>query len=198
MAAGAAGRARSARRAFTLIELLAVLLIMGLIAGLAFPNLSLRSERAVLDAAREVAATFAYARQRAVATGAPHRVVLDLDVGAWWIEAQPEPPSLFAPPEALPAQDAAHTIALAPPARAAEEFAPLPGPSGRPRELPDELRFDSIETQTAGALLSGQVGLVFESDGTADPALLVLANEAGDLATLRLARLADEVRIARE
>ena len=60
------------------------------------------------------------------------------------------------------------------------------------------MRFDSVETLAAGAVRSGQVQIVFDADGTADPALLVLANEDGDAYSLRLARLADEVRIARE
>jgi hypothetical protein len=60
------------------------------------------------------------------------------------------------------------------------------------------VRFDSVETLAAGAVRSGQVEIVFDADGTADPALLVLADEDANVYTLRLARLADEVRIARE
>ena len=60
------------------------------------------------------------------------------------------------------------------------------------------MRVDSVETLAAGALREGQVAIVFEADGTADPALIVLANEDGDAYVLRLARLADEVRISRE
>ena len=47
-------------------------------------------------------------------------------------------------------------------------------------------------------MASGQVGLVFEEDGTADPALFVLENEEGAVLHVQLARLADEVRIRRE
>ena len=191
-------RARPTRLAFTLIEMLAVLLIMALVAGLTLPNLSLRSDRAVLEEAQELAASFAFTRQRAVATAAPHRVVLDLDRSAYWIEEQPERSDAFAtPPSAPPAKDAARPIRLVAPATGPAEFQPVPGPFGRPRLLREPVHFESVETP-AGAVREGQVQVVFEDDGTADYTVLVLANEDGDAYVLELRRLADEVGIHRE
>jgi prepilin-type N-terminal cleavage/methylation domain-containing protein len=199
-AEGRAQRAGRSRAAFTLIELLAVLLIVGLVAGLTLPNLSLGAERAVLREAQELASSFAFARQRAVATGTPHRVVVDLDEAAYWLEVAPEGPDPFQPvPLATPVPGGGQRkVQLAAPPQSAAGFQPLPGPFGRARWLRDPVRFDSVETLAAGAVRSGQVQIVFDADGTADPALLVLANEDGDAYSLRLARLADEVRIARE
>jgi len=53
-------------------------------------------------------------------------------------------------------------------------------------------------TLAAGPVVSGQVALEFEEDGTADPADFVLQNEEGVVVRVELARLADEVRIRRE
>jgi prepilin-type N-terminal cleavage/methylation domain-containing protein len=188
---------RTSRAAFTLIELLAVLLIMGLVAGITLPNLSLRSERVALGAAQELAADLSYVRQRAVATGTPHRMVVDLDTSDWWIEVWPEEASVFAAPAPPPAEGR-REIQLAAPASPVGEFLPLAGPFGRPHRLPDDVAFESVETLAAGAVLSGQVQLVFEGDGTADPALFVIVNESGDAVHLELSRLADEIRITRE
>jgi prepilin-type N-terminal cleavage/methylation domain-containing protein len=190
-------RAPRAARAFTLIELLAVLLIMGLVAGITLPNLSFRSERVVLGSAEDLAAQLAFTRQRAVATGVTHRVVVDLDAAGWWIEEWPEEASLFAPPPAPPADGARREIPLAPPRSGALEFRPLTGPFGRPHTLPDGVSFASVETLAAGPVVGGQVALVFEGDGTADPALFSLVNEDGDVVELELSRLADEIRIER-
>jgi type II secretion system protein H len=184
-----------ARSGFTLIELLAVLLIMGLVAGIALPNLALRSDRVVLGAAEDLAATFHFTRQRAVATGAPHRVVVDLDAATWWIEEWPEELSLVAPVAAAP--DAQHEIQLSAPPAAVTEFRPLAGPFGRTHALPDEVSFASVETLAEGPVISGQVALLFEGDGTADPAVFAIVNEQGDVVRLELARLADEIRIRR-
>ncbi len=190
-----APRANARRRAFTLIELLAVLLIMGLVAGLTLPNLSLRSERVVLGEAQQLAADLTFTRQRAVATGTPHRVVVDLDGAGWWIEAWPEEASPFAPVAAAP--DGRREIQLSAPPSNAGEPLPLAGPFGHPHTLPEGVSFESVETPaTTGPAASGQVEIVFEGDGTADPALFVLVNESGDVVRLQLSRLADEIRIS--
>ena len=182
--------------AFTLIELLAVLLIMGLVAGITLPNLSFRSERVVLGVAQDLASDLSFTRQRAVATGAPHRVVVDLDAAGWWIEEWPEDASPFAIAPA-PAAGERREIQLAAPQATGLEFRPLVGPFGRPHALPEGVAFASVETLAAGAVLGGQVALVFEGDGTADPALFSLVNEDGYVVHLELSRLADEIRIRR-
>jgi prepilin-type N-terminal cleavage/methylation domain-containing protein len=189
--------ARPQRRGgFTLIELIAVVAIIALVLGLALPNLSIRSRRIVEGAAEQLAGGLYLARQRAVATGAQHRAVLDLDAGVWWLEQLPEQAS-WIPPVVPEAEAARREIQLAAPQAPPAEFVSLPGSLGRPRQLPGEVHFASVETLAAGAQLSGQVALLFEPDGTADPALVQLANDDGDVVQLELARLADEIRIGR-
>jgi prepilin-type N-terminal cleavage/methylation domain-containing protein len=182
--------------AFTLIELLAVLFIIALVLGITLPNLSLRSDRVMLGSAQDLAARLSFARQRAVATGTPHRIVIDLDASAWWIEVRPDAACSFSAPP--PAPSASREVQLAAPRDVEQPFVPLAGPFGRPRQLPEEVFFASIETLAAGPVVSGQVGLVFEEDGTADPALFVLENDEGAVLHVQLARLADEVQIRRE
>ena len=54
-------------RAFTLLEMLIVLVIIAIIAGLALPNIRGNAESVAINAAcRQLVADFSYARQRAI------------------------------------------------------------------------------------------------------------------------------------
>lgn len=189
--------ARRTARAFTLIELLAVLLIITLVLGITLPNLSLRADRVMLGGAEDLASRLGFARQRAVATGSLHRLVVDLDAAAYWLETQPDEATLVAPPPPAPPPGAPREVRLSPPPALVNPFVPLPGPFGRPRQLPDDVFIASVETLAAGAVTTGQVALEFAPDGTADPALFVLESEDGAAVQVEIGRLADEVRIRR-
>jgi prepilin-type N-terminal cleavage/methylation domain-containing protein len=71
-----ARRMPAARRAFTLLEMLIVLVIIAIIAGLALPHMRGPSESAAINAAcRQLVADFSYARQRAIASRSTVAVV---------------------------------------------------------------------------------------------------------------------------
>jgi general secretion pathway protein H len=79
--------ARSARAGFTLIEMLVVLALMALIAGIAIPILGPGVSTAELkSSARKVAAGLRMAREDAVATRTDTRLVLDLEHRTFQIE----------------------------------------------------------------------------------------------------------------
>jgi prepilin-type N-terminal cleavage/methylation domain-containing protein len=71
------------RVGFTLLELLVVLLVMGVLLGLALPRVSaLRDRSAVRSAMSELGASFSTARGAAIAQRASVAVVLDTAAGA--------------------------------------------------------------------------------------------------------------------
>ena len=79
-------RASAHRRGFTLIETLAVVAILALAAVIVLPNLAALGERRLRHAAQRLAAELELARQRAVVTGVPHRILFDLENGLYRIE----------------------------------------------------------------------------------------------------------------
>lgn len=178
--------------AFTLIELLAVVLILGLVATLVGPPLGIRTTRALQDAADGLAGACEYARQRAVMTGRPHRLVLDLDRGLHRIEWAPP-----AQPEPLAAPDPRGPIPLTPPAAATEDFVPIPEASGRDSGLGREALLLVVELPDGGTR-EGRVQIRFEPDGTADPAVLWIGDDDGrPRFALEVRTLADAVVVRR-
>ena len=189
--------ARPARRGFTLVELLAVLVIFGLLAAIALPNLGIRSSRMLDEEARRLAASLEFARQRAVMTGVPHRVLVDLDQAAYRIEWQGRPDgeeALAAEAGGLAAPGATLAKpALAPPAATEHDFEPLAGSLGEVAQLDEAVSFASIET-AEGTFEQGTIQIFFERNGTSDPAAVALENESGRRVVLYVAPLSDAVR----
>ncbi len=184
----------SARRAgFTLLEMLAVVMIIGLISSLVLPGLGFATARTLDDQAQALAAGLEFARQRSVMTAVPHRIVLDLDAEAWWVEWQPAPeaPDTEAVEEA---ERESGRIDLSPPPTQASEFVPLESGAGRRTRLPDGVYLASVDTPE-GVVGRERVAVAFERDGSADPAEITLLGEGGSARVLQVRPLADAVRI---
>jgi Tfp pilus assembly protein FimT len=80
-------RARRGRVAFTLLEVLLLLVVLGILIGIAVPSLA-RSQRryAALTAARTLRADIAHARLRAILDAATVRVIMDTTRGQYRLE----------------------------------------------------------------------------------------------------------------
>jgi prepilin-type N-terminal cleavage/methylation domain-containing protein len=182
-------RPRTDERGFTLIELTAVVAVVVMLYALVLPNLGLGSRRALDGEAEVLRADLELARQRAIATGTPHRLAIDLDLDRVHLERF-EP----APPPSAEARDPREPVDLSPPRPAEGRFEPLPTRQGRGRRLDEEVFVASIETPE-GPVNHGIVGLGFFQDGSATPARIRLANADGDALELELLPLADMVRI---
>ena len=181
------------RAGFTLLEMLAVVMIIGLISSLVLPGFGFATARALEDQAQELAAGLEFARQRTVMTAVPHRVVLDLDTETWWVEWQPAPevPDAAAVDEA---ERESGRIDLSPPPTQASEFAALESGAGRRSILPDGVFLASVATPE-GVVERGRVTVAFERDGSAEPAEITLFEEGGTARVLQVRPLADAVRI---
>jgi len=196
-------RSRRAGRegAFTLVEVLAVMVIFGLMAAIALPNLGLRGRRLLDEEARRLAGSIEFVRQRTVMTGIPHRIFFDLERRAYQVESWGAPLGAEEEDEELAAQAAAAAgdvtaLALSPPLETERAFQPLVGTLGDVQQLAGEVYFEVVET-SEGAISEGTFWLLFERDGTSEPASLVLANESGQRIAVHLDALADAAVIER-
>ncbi|MDJ0850242.1 MAG: prepilin-type N-terminal cleavage/methylation domain-containing protein [Myxococcota bacterium] len=193
---------RVVRGGFTLIEILAVVAIFALLAGLLAPRVGSIGGRALWQNAEQIAGRIELARTRAVVTGVPHRLLVDLDEGGYRIEwqvsearARGEEPE----PEPTPGTDLSgrQPIDLAPPEVEAFDFHPLPGKVGRFVWLEDPFFFGAVETPE-GVVDRGDAVIEFDYDGTATDTSIFLDDGDGRTLVLHVRPLADGVRIHEE
>jgi prepilin-type N-terminal cleavage/methylation domain-containing protein len=197
--------ARTRDAAFTLLEILAVVAIFALLAGLALPNFSGLHARNLKHQARRIVAQIELARQRAIVTGTPHRLFIDIDGAAYRIESDSiededdgdeETDEMAIDASASSAAGGVSTDLTAP--RAAERaFRPLPGSLGRFTLLDESIAFAGIETG-GGWVDGGETFIRFERDGSADATTIVIEHESGMSVTLEVLPLADTVRVRYE
>ena len=144
----------------------------------------------------QISAQLELARQRAIVTGIPHRLAIDLEAGSYWIEWFVTEAEALGEEEETPVLDlrGAGPIPMAPPHTGVREFRPLPGMFGRPNPIDASLSFQGVDT-LEGTIDRGEAFVAFERDGTASPMEIVLADDDGHALALEVLPLADAVQI---
>ncbi len=172
------------------------------------PTLSALEAHTLRRTAEQIVERADFGRQRAVMTGVPHRLVVNLDDSTYKLEWQGEAEARQAPvvvqaetdPDIEPSLsdvDIAPPLSLAPPPAAERSFEPVPGPLGAVEVLGRGVEFAWIETP-GGDTDVGEASITFESDGTATYTLLVLNEPGGRELALEILPLAEAVRILDE
>jgi len=205
---------RGRQEAFTLLEILAVVAIFALIAGIAMPNFSALHSRNLKQQAQRLVSQLELARQRSIVTGVPHRFYIDLDGSAYRIEwlateamlnglDDPGGTGSGDPFSSLPASAGETTefgdfgappIDLSAPSEEAAEYHPIAGMAGRFVFLDESIAFAGVETD-GGWVDDGETWIRFERDGSADPTTISIEHQSGGAVTLEVLPLADRIRV---
>ena len=193
---------------FTLIEIVAVVAIFAMVFGIAIPRLGGSSFDPLENEAENLAQSLRFARQRAVMTGIPHRLLIDLEEGGYRVEwyvtqerafdqpAAREFMDAFSADSAPDGQDPDDPLSLSPKRSAERSYHPIPHTDmGKFRWLDEGLYFVGIEG-TTGWIEGGDYSIVFFEDGTTDPLLLEVAdaNAKDRRMTLELEPILNRVR----
>ncbi len=166
--------------------------------SLTLPNFGALQSHNLRNAAERIVERVDFGRQRAVMTGIPHRLAIDLDAGTYKLEWQGAGARNVAPqpkPEIEPGLDA--QLSLAPPPTSERTFQSLLGPIGHLETLGKGVEFGWIETP-GGEVDFGEAFITFEGDGTSSYTILVLNEPGGGELALEILPLADAVRILDE
>lgn len=162
------------------------------------PNFGAMQTHKLRNSAEQIIERIDFGRQRAVMTGVPHRLSIDLDAGTYQLEWQGDRPVEPREP-ALPAlePEPRKQLSLAPPAAKERSFETLQGPLGKIETLRGGIEFAWIETP-GGETDFGEAHITFEGDGTSSYTLLVLNEPGGRELALEILPLAEKVRILDE
>ena len=188
------------RSGFTLLELVAVVAIMGMMLYLVAPSIGMTQSAQLRSGAREMGAHLEFARQRAIMTGKIHRLLLDVDNNAyrveWFVRPSGGEQGDTAASRTRSAWLGTDESILKPPANRAR-YEPIPNRFGSNSVLAEPFYFDGVET-SEGWLDEGLVAIVFGQDGTTDQAEIVITDPDGFAATLQILPILDAVRIRHE
>lgn len=194
-------------RGFTLIEMMAVVVIMAMVFAIGAPRLGASKLRILKQEAETIAQSLDFARQRAVMTATPHRLFIDLEEGGYRIEVLTTEEEAFAALAAdheelqFGADDDGGTsddpnapLDLRPPARPQRDFYPVPHRRfGSFSWIDDAVYFVGLNT-SAGWIEGGDVVIGFEADGTTEFSLLEIADADDNHLTLEIEPMLDRVR----
>lgn len=193
-------RTRHLRHAFTLIEMMAVVTIFALLAAFVAPQIGNITGRALGSRAHDVGTQIQLARERAILTGAPHRVLFDLESQGyrleWWATEREALGEDAEEPEAVVLVPGAQPLELSAPREAERDWQPLAGRLGNFAWLEEGIRVAGIE-RSGDWIETGDVGIAFEWDGTTNPAVVQLQDEDGRRFEVDVLPLADAVRVTR-
>jgi type II secretion system protein H len=163
-----------AQRAFSLVEIMVVLVLMGILTAMIIPEMRGTFEDALLrSASRELVSVFELASSRAVSLNQSLRVRLDTADGRYQIERL--------------VRDGAR-----------EDFVPLTGVAGTAGRLDQRI---SVEVRGAGGserepqTPGHGTAIVFNPDGTADAAMILLQDRAGFRLGLRVNPITSRVSL---
>jgi prepilin-type N-terminal cleavage/methylation domain-containing protein len=180
------------RRGFTLIEMMAVVLLGAIMLTVVLPQFGVLSNRKLDQGSDLLRSKIEYARLRASITGKPHQLIIDLEGASYHVEWEVDRPEENLDLSNLDYGEQRRQL-IAPPSDE-RFFEPIPEKSGMRTLLAEPIMIDGIDTPE-GWIEEGVFQLIFEYDGTTQPTTIVLSDGTDNQRILEVFPLADFVHV---
>jgi general secretion pathway protein H len=170
---------RDRARGFTLVELLVVVSVIALLAGLAAPAVGSLTGATARKAAGELAGGMRFMFDTAALRHATCRIALDLDARAWWAECAPSAAGIARDPEDdedLERRFSDEKSAELRRLLAKTEFGAFQDRLAEKRELPGSATFGAVAVEGRRATKEGTVYVHFFPAGRAQRAYIPVAD----------------------
>ena len=154
-------------KAFTLIEIIVVVLLIGIIMSITIPRFIDLDDLHMKSQARRLSSLFRYVYSEAVTTGRSYRVCFDIDREAYWVEM---------------ADDSG-------------QFTEFADTLTRKENLSEGIEFEDIAMPDAGKITEGRVFCYFYPRGLVDGLTIHLRNQRGNALSLMVDTWTAEVDI---
>ena len=184
---------------FTLIEILFVIFLISIVAGFAVPRFNALTTINLRSATRHMASLIRYSFNTAVLSGKRHRLVLNFDERAYWIEVYEE--IVEEEKDEDDGTELSEGVSLDDQddePRVRGEFVKTEGFLVKAKKLPDGVDYLKYKPLEESEVRAGEAFLYFYPEGESSGGELVLKSGEENFMTLVINALTGEVRIYNE
>ena len=169
------------KKAFTLIEVLIVLAIVGMIIGIGLPQIQRVFRTNIKSAAARISGLIRFAYDDATVKGVTHRIVFDFEKRSYRLEISSTNELISSEDDSIKNKKGKDKKKEEEDANKPPSFYPYSGEAGKDNVLPSGIVFDSVENLSLKKKITEDIAyLYFFPQGMTEDVIIRLKNQKGE------------------